>query len=160
MMDDLDARLSAVISRAQATSSRIGGRTKVNFQGLDNESGSNVELLLPPGYVARPRPGADHLLMQVNGQRDHKVLLGGDHAADLVANLAEGESGLSSGGQSLLLRLGKTVSVSPMLAWGLTEAAVSRLVTEKFMALFNSHTHGGGKVPDQQMNASHLTGGS
>jgi hypothetical protein len=50
--------------------------------------------------------------------------------------------------------------VSPLLQWGLSEQALKRFVVETFLELFNEHTHGDGPVPDQQMNATHLSGGS
>lgn len=40
---------------------------------------------------------------------------------------------------------------------GDTGAAVRKLVDERFMALFNSHTHGSGPAPTQQMTAAHMT---
>lgn len=40
---------------------------------------------------------------------------------------------------------------------GDTSAALRKLVDERMVALFNTHTHGAGPVPTQQMGATHLT---
>lgn len=40
---------------------------------------------------------------------------------------------------------------------GDTGAEVRKLVDERFVELFNTHTHGGGPAPDQTMGSGHLT---
>ena len=163
-MDDVLAKLDALTLRGKVSTSRMGARTKINFTGLDNEAGSNIELLLPPGFVANPRPGADVLLKQV-GTYDHRIALGGDHTMDRVGDLQPGEAGLSTLGQTFLVRVGATVSITPLLQWGAATGELKRLVTETFMQLFNEHTHpipsgGNTEAPTQQMTADNLTGGS
>jgi phage gp45-like len=102
MMEFLE-RLGAILTRGKVTSSQIAGRTIVGLSGLAGEQFANVELLLPPGYVASPVRGSDVVVLQVNGSRDHKIVLGGDNTADAIA-LAPGEIGLSRGGQTVILR--------------------------------------------------------
>jgi phage gp45-like len=91
----LAAALRSLVSRGKVTAAAIGNRTLLQVTGLAGEVKQSVALLLPPGYSARPLPGADVLLLQVLGSRDHVVAVGGDFAGqDAIANLAQGEFGL------------------------------------------------------------------
>lgn len=105
------ARLGSVvrrlISRGKVTQSRIGARTLLQVTGMDGETKQTIELLLPPGYVARPSVGADLILLQVLGQRDHLVAIGGDAVAATVNDLADGEVGLKCGNHIVILRQDK-----------------------------------------------------
>ena len=40
---------------------------------------------------------------------------------------------------------------------GNVNAEVRRLIDDRFQALFNAHTHGGGPAPDQSLTTSHMT---
>lgn len=104
MSDGIHNRIAAQTSRGKVLSSAVGARIMLTVTGLDGETFQSVELLLPPGMVARPPAGADVVLQQINGQRDHKVALFGDHTADAVADLKPGEVGFSRNGQTVLLR--------------------------------------------------------
>jgi len=99
--------LRAMVTRAKVTDSRVGARTLLQVTGLDGETKQTVELLLPPGFVARPALGADLILLQVLGQRDHLVAIGGDAAAATVNDLAPGEVGLKCGDQIVIMRADK-----------------------------------------------------
>lgn len=91
----LAAALRSTVTRGKVTAAVVGPRTLLQVAILDNETNQSVELLLPPGYSARPLPGADVLPLQVLGSRDHLVALGGDSAGqDAIADLAPGEFGL------------------------------------------------------------------
>jgi hypothetical protein len=153
-----------LVARAKVAGSVISGRTLVQSTVLDEDTHDLVELLHSFGYVANPLPGGDVIEIQIAGQASHKILLGGDNTADTIVNLQPGESGLSRGGQLVLIRLAGVRVVSPLFQWGLSEAALNRMITEKFKALYNEHTHNvGGSVstiPNQQMDDSYLTGGS
>ena len=95
MIERVVTMLRAVVTRGKIIASAIGARTVAQVSGLDNETLNGIELLLPPGYSARPAAGADVLLLQVLGSRDHMVALGGDTASvDAIADLAPGEFGL------------------------------------------------------------------
>lgn len=154
--------VDVLITRIKIANSAVHGRTLVQYQGLDEDERDQVELLLPPGYVARPVQGADAVELQIGAYASHKVALGGDATADALADIQPGEFGLSNGGrgQQIVLRITGLELIGALLQWGPTRSAVKRLVQEEFVALFNSHTHGGGAPPDQQMSATHLTGGS
>ncbi|MGI4851899.1 MAG: phage baseplate assembly protein domain-containing protein [Janthinobacterium lividum] len=104
MDDETHNRIAAQTCRGKVAGSAIATRTMLTITGLDNETFQSVELLLPYGMVARPAPGADILIQQINGQRDHKVALAGDHTEDAVSDLQPGEVGLSRNGQTVLLR--------------------------------------------------------
>lgn len=45
---------------------------------------------------------------------------------------------------------------SPIIQLG-GNTGLKKLVTDAFVSVFNSHTHGGGSVPTQQIDSSHLT---
>ncbi len=158
------ADLDTHVARARVTLSKVAGRTLVQISGLDEDTHDLIELLLPPGYVASPVAGSDCLEVHVLRGGSHKVALGGDNTADAVANLQPGECGLSRGGQLILLRLTGVNVVTPMFQWGLTEAAMRRLIHEEALVAFNGHTHNiDGSVtlpPNQQWPDSYLTGGT
>jgi phage gp45-like len=162
-------RLCGVVTRGKFQTSSVQGRTIVQVQGLDQEEFGAVELLLPPGYVARPLPTdtADPLILEIAGQSGHKVAIGGDDTADSVGDLQPGECGLSRASQTILLRLNGvfvdttfTVQIAaPELKWSSALGGdLLRLVNETMMQLFNTHTHAGGSPPDQQMTSDQLTG--
>lgn len=46
--------------------------------------------------------------------------------------------------------------ISPIVQLGLSEG-LQKIVTEAFLTLYNTHTHNGGHVPDQQAGAAHKT---
>ena len=153
----------------QSTAPVAGGRVLLQHSGLDEDARDQVEALHPFGWAAAPIGGADAIEMQIGGIASHKVVIGGDHTADAVTDLLPGEAGLSRGGQQAIARTSGYEIITPLLRWGFNRSGLKRLVQEEFMALFNEHTHkyvpGSGSVtdsqpPTQQMNATHLTGGS
>lgn len=99
--------LLSMITRGKVASSSVQERTVLQATGLDNEAFNGVELLLPPGYVARPAQGADIVILQCNGTRDHKVALAGDAAGAVQADLEEGEFGFVGFGSRIIFRQGK-----------------------------------------------------
>jgi hypothetical protein len=156
--------LQNVVARAIVQLSKVSGRTLLQIEGLDENTHDLVELLQPFGWVASPVQGSDCLEIGVLASGSHKVAIGGDNTADSVANLQPGECGISRAGQLVLVRLTGTRVVSPLFQWGLSEAALKRMITEQFQALYNAHTHpvegsvtGAPAVP---MPDSCLTGGS
>jgi phage gp45-like len=163
--DSITAALEALVVRGKVISAVVSGRTLLQVSGLDKDVFNDVELLLPPGYVAVPAPKSDITILQVGAFGSHKIIIGGDSMLDAVANLQPGECGLSRAGQLILLKIGRSEIVSPLLQWGLTEQGLVRLITETATTVFNMHTHnlpGGGATdgPNQQMGPDNLTGGS
>jgi hypothetical protein len=164
-MHALAAQIRSIVVRGKVALSKVSGRTLLQVTALDDDVHDQGELVLPPGYVALPKAGADVLELQISGQASHKVYIAGDHTDDAVVDLKTGEYGISSTGQSVILRVSGTELVSALLKWGPTRDALKRLITEAFEPVYNMHTHndpqgGVSAVPNQQMTAAHLTGGS
>lgn len=93
MMDRIASALRSLAVRGKVMRARMEARTFLQATGLDGET-MTMELLLPPGYSAHPADGADVLVVQVLGQKDHLVALGGDSTGHAIADLAPGEFGL------------------------------------------------------------------
>lgn len=105
MIDRLASAIRSALTRSHVTDTRMGPRTLLQVTGLDGETIQGVELLLPPGYTARPAAGADVTLHQVMGSRDHLVALGGDAAGQAQPDLQPGEFGLRhASGATLIFR--------------------------------------------------------
>jgi phage gp45-like len=104
MIARVAAAVRNLVTRGKVTKSIVGARTLLQITGLQGEVKATVELLLPPGYSARPKPGADVTLFQVLGSRDHVVALGGDSTGQVIADLAEGEFGLTDGTRMVIFR--------------------------------------------------------
>lgn len=63
-----------------------------------------------------------------------------------------------SGSYFKLLNTGKiSMHSTAEIDIGNLENSIHALITDAFVSLFNSHTHGGGPVPNQTMNSSHTT---
>jgi phage gp45-like len=100
-----------MITRGKVASATVGPRTVLQVTGLDNETFNGVELLLPPGYVARPDAGADVMILQCNGTRDHKVALAGDTVGQVQSDLQPGEFGFVGFGHRIIFRTNKIEAV-------------------------------------------------
>lgn len=142
LFEQLHGNIASIVTRGKVIASQLAARTLLQASGLDRETFSNVELLLPPGYCARPVAGADIVILEVGGLRDHKIALGGDNIADRVADLQPGEYGLARNGQRVILRQGfiEIVSasairlVAPSLTWSSDGTNFYTLAT-------STHTH-------------------
>ena len=143
-------KFSTIVTRGKTALARIAARTLLQVTALDQETFNNIELLLPPGYVANPKPGGDVLLLEANGLRGHVVAICGDSTADTVATLQPGELGLATNGKSVLL-LSASVTVkdpqaiilqAPVLQWTPDGVTFYTLAT-------STHTHDvSGEVTD------------
>ena len=153
MLTGLFSMLQGMISRGKVTNTRIGPRTLLQITGLDGQTQQVVELLLPPGYSARPVAGADLLLLQVMGQADHVVALGGDSAGAAITDLAPGEFGMTDGAQRVVFRIGQYLE--------LTSPTKVRVVSPRLECTgdivaqcdgtyhtLSHHTHSHGTAPD------------
>jgi phage gp45-like len=113
MLARLASAIRSLVTRAKVANAAIGPRTLLQISGLNSEAKTTVELLLPPGYSARPAAGADVVVLQVLGSRDHLVALGGDAAGqDAIADLSPGEFGLRQGDTTLVFRNTGTLEVT------------------------------------------------
>lgn len=146
MLDRLAAALQSMLTRGKVTDARVGPRTLLQITGLDGVVQQEVELLLPPGYSARPVSGSDVLLAQVMGRGDHVVALGGDTAGHAIADLAPGEFGFSDGTQRVVFRTDHLEFTSPFKVrmdtprLECTGAIVENCDTAGFVSL-GTHTH-------------------
>ena len=104
MIQRLANKVRSALLRGKVQTARIGARTLLQVTGLDGQVTQEVELLLPPGYSARPLQGADVTLHQVMGTADHVVALGGDMAGHGIPDLNPGEFGLSDGTNTVVFR--------------------------------------------------------
>lgn len=153
----LPSAIASMITRGKVVSARLAARTLLQVTGLDNETFGNVELLLPPGYVALPVAESDVLLLQANGVRDHRVALAGDAIADRLGDLQPGEIGLARNGRRVILRVdhieisdpAEIRLIAPSLTWSPDGSTFYRLATE-------THDH----VDPQGGNTSAVTGSS
>lgn len=92
MIDRLLAMLRSAVTRAKVTTGAVNGRTIVQITGLAGETKQSVEVLHPFGWFGNPSAGADIVVLQVMGTRDHLVALGGDPLAQNIA-CPQGEFG-------------------------------------------------------------------
>jgi phage gp45-like len=144
--------ISSMITRGKVIAARMAARTLLQITGLDQETFSNVELLLPPGYVANPAAGGDVIILQANGVRDHRLAIAGDYTADAIADLQPGEIGLSRGGRTVILRQNWTEIidpleirlVAPLLHWSPDGKNFYRLATETHV---HTDPQGGSTAP-------------
>jgi phage gp45-like len=104
LLDRAHSAIQSLLTGGKVTAARMGPRTLLQITGLDNEVVQTVELLLPPGYSARPLAGSDVLAAQVLGSRDQLVALGGDFVGHAIQDLAPGEFGLTDGTQTIVVR--------------------------------------------------------
>jgi phage gp45-like len=177
----------SMITRGKVVATKVATRTIMQVTGLDNEAfgnletGEAVELLLPPGYVARPASGADIVILQCNGTRDHKVAIAGDTTGQVQADLAEGEFGFVGFGAAFIFRQGKlsvkaTIPVdvesteqvgitseqmialaSPVITSGAAGAAGQPVCLKDFFDWAAAHTHPGTGAPSTAPPASGLS---
>ena len=154
----MDPKWAGSSSLASVLQAKIAGRTVVQVNGLDGDSRDEVMLLHPFGYWAVPVAGAKTIEFQNLGYSSLKYHLGGDLMADIPTDGQVGECGLARAGQQVCIRITGVEIVTPHLHWGISRAALKRLVHEEMVAFFNAHTHGGGPTPDQTMGAAQLTG--
>lgn len=173
--------LLSMITRGKVRGSQVKQRTVLQVDGLDDETFNGVELLLPPGMVARPASGADILILQCNGTRDHKVALAGDMAGQVQEDLAEGEFGFTGFGATMIFRKGKwsvtatiplevsstqEVSIAstqkialsaPVITSGAAGVAGQKVCLEDFFLWAATHTHPETSGPSTPPPASGLS---
>jgi len=101
------------VTRGKVVAAKMGPRTLLQITGLDGVSQQTVELLLPHGMTANPKPGSDVVLLEVLGTSDHVVALGGDLAGNAVASLQPGEFGFSDGTNMILFQGGIIKVIAP-----------------------------------------------
>lgn len=94
-----------IVTRGKVTAARTRlGRVFVDMDLFDGEHRSNVELLLPTGVSALPVAGADLVVLEVAGNRQHLVAIVADDPALRVTGLAPGEWAVRVGDQQVVFR--------------------------------------------------------
>lgn len=101
-----EALARRVVTRGKVVAARTrAGRVLVDMELFGGERRRNVELLLPTGVSALPAEGADVVVLEVAGNRQHLVAIVADDPALRVTGLAPGEFGLRDGnGQQVIFR--------------------------------------------------------
>ena len=140
------------VTLGKVVGAKSGPHPLLQITGVDGVSQQTVTMLLPPGMTARPAVGADLVLLEVLGSSDHVVAIGGARAGQGVGDLAPGEFGFSSGGQTIIVRSDHIQIVSP------TKVRIETPLLEctgKIVSLcdgasvtLDTHLHGGGPAPD------------
>ncbi|MFH5926449.1 phage baseplate assembly protein V [Roseomonas xinghualingensis] len=93
-------------TRGKIVSTRTrGGRALATVLLANGDMRNRVELLMPYGISALPEEGADVMVLEVGGNRDHLVALMADASALRIPGLAPGEVGFrDKRGQQVVLR--------------------------------------------------------
>lgn len=167
----------ATVARGTVSAVARGRRMLLRLQLLSGETRSNIEMMQPWGYSSFPT-GGDVVALRVGGSPDHMVVVVVDDIRTRIRDLVPGEVGLSDGEQRIVVRAARLELATPRdillhadgsvtllgstVIAGSLGGTVRRLVDERFMTLFNGHTHAdpqGGTtgVPDQPMTAGQMT---
>jgi phage gp45-like len=146
MLARLASAMRSMVTRGKVAAAVVGPRTLLQVTGLQNETKTGVELLLPPGYFARPAPGADVVILQVLGDRGHVVALGGDTAGQAYTAAASGEFGISNGTQTIIIHSDHIELIGPGYVLMTTpELRVTGKITEGYggsdQVGVGTHTH-------------------
>lgn len=178
----IGVKLRGMLRTALVSASAIvSGYTRVQVCALEREVLANVVLLLPPGYVARPRSGAPIMLLSRTGESDTLLGIGGAIGTEAQTDLSEGEYGLKSQHCMVLLRNdglhitsdldiwinGQNVHMSAttlaeiiatQITLGPAGAALRALLNDHALQVYNAHTHVDStsrntSTPTQQMAA-------
>ncbi len=162
----------SAITRGKIAACALSGRSLAQITGLAGETKASVEVLHPYGWFANLPPGADVVLLQVMGTRDHLVALGGDALGQNVAS-APGEFGAkhslgalvhltndgkitlqdASGAKVVLNNNGQIVVTGNLLVSGdITDNYQTQSETiAGARTIYNEHTH---QVPNVQAGSS------
>lgn len=93
------------VTRGKVTAARTrAGRVLVDMELFGGERRRNVELLLPTGVSALPAEGADLVVLEVAGNRQHLVAIVADDPALRVTGLTPGEWAVRVGSQQVVFR--------------------------------------------------------
>lgn len=157
----------------------------VQISLMHNEAKSKVEHVQNYGFTSHPENGAEAVVVFINGNRDHGLVLAVDDTRYRITNLPEGGVAVyDNDGNYIKLTKSTGIELSApnqkvvIKASGNIEignTSLTKLVNDTFKNLFNMHTHSGvgltgtvvgpncaitlgnTLVPNQQMSDSHLT---
>ena len=175
LLNWLHTSLVSMVSRGKVTDAQRGKvRNMVQLQLLNGEQRDRVEYIMPYGMSALPAAGSDAIMLTVGGTRDDVVAIAVADPSKQIRGLALGEFGFSDANSTVVFKTDRLAMRSTMpiamqsdatiyvtgqaVALGALGAAIYRLMDERMIALFNSHTHGGvltgtghTAVPDQTL---------
>ena len=169
----LDDAVRSVVARGTLLRATRAKRLVVQVQLLNGEVADNVEVMQPYGFSSVPT-GGDVVMLTVGGVRDHKIVLVIDDPARRIRDLAAGELGIGDGASQVVVRGwgldlstpgalkaqvdGAATVTAAAISLGALNAVVRKLVDERFVPLYNGHTHGGiGAPPSQLMSVDNHT---
>ena len=162
MLERLAAAVRSIVTRGKVGNAAIAGRTVAQITGLAGETKQSVEIVHPFGWFANPSPGADLVIVQVMGTRDHLVALGGDvigqneasaagefgakHAAGAFVHFTnDGKVTLQdAGGAQVILQNNGTVWVKGalMVTGDITDNCQTKTETvAQARGIYDGHTH-------------------
>ena len=159
--DRLWNRMKHVVGFARTTTAadESGNTSKVQIRVNDLQVIDGYQVVGQFGFQSSIPVGTDVVRMSVSGDLTNGVIVGTSHIESRMKGLPSGGSRhYDLGGRQVLLANDGLIQ---LFAPG---EVLHKLVTEVFMQLFNSHTHGGvlpggaqTAKPTQQMTAAHLT---
>jgi phage gp45-like len=105
------------------------------------------------GFQSSAPTGSDVVHVSMDAQRSKSVVVGTNHQASRLKNLAPGGTRMhDQGGVEILIGNDGSIKISA------PGEALHPLLTQLAAMLFNTHTHpGNGQPPTQQMTAAHWT---
>lgn len=136
---------------------------------LADEVRADVERFQEYGFTSHPHPGAEAVMVCVGGSRDHGLVIAVDDRRYRLKPLVQGEVALyDDQGQAIHLKREKAIHVygcdtvlvdaaaahqvnSPNINLGGDGGTLRALIDERFIAIYNNHSHGPDGKPVQQI---------
>lgn len=115
-MSDTARAVQRAVTRGRVQNARTReGRVIVDMTLTSGETRRGVELMLPGGFSMLPAEGADLVVLEVGGNRNHLVAMVADDPALRIQGLAPGEFGFrDAAGQQVLVRATGIEITSPL----------------------------------------------
>ena len=129
----------------------VGAQVVVGFQEGGNEAG-----FVMGGFYSQTQrpPGTPANALWLTNEAGARVKLNPDGSLELGSDVL---AKLTSAVLAQVTSTALAQVLAPSVQLGAAGASFQALVTQAAIAVYNTHTHGGGPVPTQQMGAGHLT---
>lgn len=118
---------------------------------LKDETKSGVERIQNFGFSSNPKKGAESVVVFVNGNRDHALVIAVDDSRYRIKNLPEGASvqydwdgnyiKLSKENGIEINAVNEKVTIKASGDIEIGNASLKKLVNEEFQDMFNNHVH-------------------
>lgn len=107
-------RLNNILARGTVSNSNAGTKLQtVQLKLLDGEAKDGVEHFEPYGFTSRPKPGAEHVTVFLDGDRSHGITVVIADRRCRLMGLAEGEVAFfTDEGDRIHFKRGRTIEVS------------------------------------------------